>query len=64
MHVEYSRKEEDEEGRFSGAATIVVKTDKAAGSIALSFDEEGHVGARARSATRSPRTCGPTSASS
>jgi hypothetical protein len=43
MHVEYSRKEEDEQGRFSGAATIAVKTDKATGSIALSFDDEGHV---------------------
>ena len=43
MHVGYSRKEDDEEGRFSGSATIAVKTAKADGSIALSFDDEGHV---------------------
>ena len=43
MHVGYSRKEDDQEGRFSGSATIVVKTAKADGSIALSFDDEGHV---------------------
>jgi hypothetical protein len=41
MHVEYSRAEDEEEGRFSGSATIVVKTEKADGSITLSFDEQG-----------------------
>ncbi len=41
MKVGYSRKEEDEEGRFSGSATIVIKTEKAEGSVALNFDEQG-----------------------
>ncbi|MEH0829141.1 MULTISPECIES: eCIS core domain-containing protein [unclassified Micromonospora] len=41
MHVGYSRKAEDEEGRFSGSATIKVKTEKAEGSLSLTFDEEG-----------------------
>lgn len=41
MKVEYNRKEEEEEGRFSGAATIALKTEKADGSVSLNFDEEG-----------------------
>ncbi|MEV6055674.1 DUF4157 domain-containing protein [Streptomyces sp. NPDC052107] len=41
MKVDYNRTEEEEEGRFSGAATFVVKTEKAAGSLSLNFDEEG-----------------------
>ncbi|OKI13300.1 DUF4157 domain-containing protein [Streptomyces sp. CB03911] len=41
MKVEYNRTEEDREGRFSGAATIVVRTAKADGSLNLNFDEEG-----------------------
>ncbi|MFI1292475.1 DUF4157 domain-containing protein [Streptomyces sp. NPDC020792] len=41
MKVHYNRAEEEKEGRFSGAATIVVKTEKADGSLSLNFDEEG-----------------------
>lgn len=41
MKVGYARKEEEEEGRFSGSVTVAIKTEKADGSIALSFDEEG-----------------------
>ncbi|WP_424857912.1 eCIS core domain-containing protein [Streptomyces sp. SAI-170] len=41
MKVDYNRKEEEEEGRFSGAATIALKTEKADGSVSLNFDEEG-----------------------
>ncbi|MFU8874991.1 eCIS core domain-containing protein [Micromonospora sp. SL4-19] len=44
MHVQYSRKAEDEEGHFAGSATIVVKTPKADGSLALTFDEDGYRG--------------------
>jgi Domain of unknown function (DUF4157) len=41
MKVEYTRADGDEEGRFSGSATVVVKTEKADGSLNLSFDEQG-----------------------
>jgi hypothetical protein len=41
MTVLYLRKD-GEEGRFSGTATVTVKTEKADGSISLSFDEAGH----------------------
>nr|WP_079083157.1 DUF4157 domain-containing protein [Streptomyces antibioticus] len=44
MQVEYNRTEEDEEGHFSGAATVTVKTAKADGSLALKFDEKGYSG--------------------
>lgn len=41
MKVGYARKEDEEEGKFSGSATVLIKTEKADGSIALNFDEEG-----------------------
>ncbi|MFC5645430.1 eCIS core domain-containing protein [Kitasatospora cinereorecta] len=41
MKVEYNRTEKEEEGRFSGSATIVVRTAKADGSLSLDFDEQG-----------------------
>nr|WP_276611863.1 DUF4157 domain-containing protein [Kineococcus vitellinus] len=41
MTVVYTRKEEDPEGKFSGRATVAVKTPKADGTIDLTFDEEG-----------------------
>ncbi|NUU19605.1 DUF4157 domain-containing protein [Cellulomonas humilata] len=41
MTVVYTRKEEDPEGKFSGQATVAVKTSKADGTVDLSFDEEG-----------------------
>jgi hypothetical protein len=41
MKVEYNRAEDEDEGRFSGSATIVVKTEKADGALNLNFDERG-----------------------
>ncbi|WP_171169970.1 HNH endonuclease signature motif containing protein, partial [Streptomyces sp. I05A-00742] len=41
MNVRYNQAEEEQEGRFSGTATIAVRTAKADGSIGLGFDEEG-----------------------
>jgi hypothetical protein len=41
MKVGYARKEEEEEGRFSGTATVAIKTEKADGSVTLNFDQEG-----------------------
>ncbi len=41
MHVGYSRKEHEEEGRFSGTATVGVKLPRADGSITLVFDDDG-----------------------
>jgi len=42
MEVEYNRDEDKEEGRFSGAAKLAVKTEKADGTLDLSFDEQGN----------------------
>jgi len=41
MNVRYRRKD-NEEGKFSGTADVTITTEKAAGTINLSFDEEGH----------------------
>ena len=41
MKVEYNRGEDEAEGKFSGAARIAVKTDKADGTLDLAFDEQG-----------------------
>ena len=41
MKVEYNRAEDEDEGKFSGSATIVVKTEKADGALNLNFDEQG-----------------------
>ena len=38
--VNYRRKD-GEEGKFSGSATVVIKTEKATGSISLNFNEKG-----------------------
>lgn len=46
MKVGYNRKEEEEEGRFSGSATIIVPTEKAHGSVTVDFDEEGRYWAK------------------
>lgn len=41
MTVNYTRKDGEEEGHFSGSAEVKVKTAKADGAIALNFDEDG-----------------------
>ncbi|MDD7942419.1 DUF4157 domain-containing protein [Actinomycetospora lutea] len=41
MHVGYSRKEDEEEGRFSGTAAVAVKTPRADGTLTLTFDDDG-----------------------
>jgi hypothetical protein len=43
MKVTYTRKDGDEEGRFSGTAVVNVTTDKAKGNIDLTFGEQGLV---------------------
>jgi hypothetical protein len=46
IHLEYNRREDEQEGRLSGRATFAIRTPKAEGSVLLNYDDRGRITGR------------------